>query len=106
MKTLLRRRRAGAALVLAGMGGVGKTTVALWLATEFRRRRWQVWWVNAADSVSLRGGIVEILRRLDAPESITHQVREGLRQRRRPGHPGRQRDVTARGRHRWGARGR
>ncbi|MEO3860506.1 tetratricopeptide repeat protein [Acrocarpospora sp. B8E8] len=76
LRSALRRggRRTPDALVLAGMGGVGKSTVALWLAAEFRRRGRSVWWVNVADSVSLRGGIVEILRRLDAPESLLREV--------------------------------
>lgn len=63
-------------LVLAGMGGVGKSTVALWLAAEFRRRGRPVWWVNAADPMSLRGGIVEILLRLEAPELLVRHVRD------------------------------
>ncbi|MGI8333019.1 tetratricopeptide repeat protein [Actinomadura scrupuli] len=73
-----RGRRARETLVIAGMGGVGKSTVALWLAAEFRRRGRPVWWVNAADPVSLRGGILEILRRLDAPEPLLREVRDAL----------------------------
>ncbi|GAA1307437.1 hypothetical protein Psi02_46140 [Planotetraspora silvatica] len=71
-----RGRRASQVLVLAGMGGVGKSTLALWLAAEFRRRGRPVWWVNVADSMSLRGGIVEILRRLGAPESLLRDVND------------------------------
>jgi tetratricopeptide (TPR) repeat protein len=74
LRSVLRGRRTRVAVVLAGMGGVGKSTVALWLAGEFRRRGRPVWWVNAADSVSLRGGIVEILRRLEAPEPLIREV--------------------------------
>jgi tetratricopeptide (TPR) repeat protein len=71
-----RRRQPTGVLVLAGMGGVGKSTLALWLAGEFRSRGRQVWWINAADTVSLRGGILEILRRLEA-ESLWQAVSDG-----------------------------
>ncbi|GAA4567407.1 tetratricopeptide repeat protein [Planotetraspora kaengkrachanensis] len=76
-RALGRRKRNPGAWVLAGMGGVGKSTVALWLAAEARKRGWKVWWVSAADALSLRGGIVEILRQAGAPEAIKREVREG-----------------------------
>jgi hypothetical protein len=71
------RSVASKALVLAGMGGAGKSTAALWLASRFRARGRPVWWVNAADPVALRGAVVEILRRLGAPESLVREVSEG-----------------------------
>ncbi|MBE3016061.1 tetratricopeptide repeat protein [Microbispora sp. NEAU-D428] len=76
-RALGRRKRNPGAWVLAGMGGVGKSTVALWLAAKARKRGWKVWWVSAADALSLRGGIVEILRQAGAPEAIKREVREG-----------------------------
>lgn len=71
-----RRRRPGA-WVLAGLGGIGKSTVALRLAAEARRRGRPVWWVNAADPLSLRGGVLEVLRQLGAPDAVAREVREG-----------------------------
>jgi tetratricopeptide (TPR) repeat protein len=62
--------------VLAGMGGLGKSTVALSVAKTARARGWQVWWVTATDSTSLLGGMLEILGLLGAPESVTRPVRE------------------------------
>jgi hypothetical protein len=35
------------------------------------------WWVNAADPVSLRGGVLEILRLLDAPAAVQREVQDG-----------------------------
>jgi CRP-like cAMP-binding protein/tetratricopeptide (TPR) repeat protein len=72
-----RARRRGAAWVLAGLGGLGKSTVALAAAKTARGRGWRVWWVTATDSASLTGGMLEILRQLRAPESVTQPVRAG-----------------------------
>jgi tetratricopeptide (TPR) repeat protein len=71
------RRRRGGVWVLAGMGGVGKSTVALRLAVEARERRRRVWWVNASDADSLRGGVLEVLRQVGAPEAVAREVGEG-----------------------------
>ncbi|WP_203886465.1 tetratricopeptide repeat protein [Planotetraspora kaengkrachanensis] len=78
LRRALGRRRGGppGVWVLAGMGGVGKSTIALWLAAEARRLGRPVWWVNAADSLSLRGGSLEILRQLGAPEWVAREVRD------------------------------
>ena len=70
--------RLGRAWILTGMGGLGKSTIALAVAREGRRSRgWQVWWVTVTDTASLTGGMVEVLYQLDAPEAVTRQVREG-----------------------------
>jgi Mrp family chromosome partitioning ATPase len=52
--------------VLAGMGGVGKSTMARAAAQAARERGWLVWWVNATDAASLAGGMLEILHQLRA----------------------------------------
>jgi hypothetical protein len=70
-------RRGGGTWVLAGMGGLGKSTVALAVAREARSRGWRVWWVTATDTASLAGGMLEVLHELGAPESVTRPVREG-----------------------------
>ncbi len=69
--------RASRAFVITGMGGLGKSTVALAAARMARDRGCRVWWVSATDTASLTSGILEVLRDLDAPESVTLPVREG-----------------------------
>ena len=71
--------RASRAFVIAGMGGLGKSTVALTAARMAKERGWRVWWVPAADTALLTSGMLEVLRELGAPESVTAPVREGAR---------------------------
>ena len=59
------------------MGGLGKSTVALAAAQEAQSRGWRVWWVTATDPTSLIGGMLEILRELNAPDEVTGPVSEG-----------------------------
>jgi tetratricopeptide (TPR) repeat protein len=60
---LLRQLRGDRGLVvLTGMGGVGKSTVA----AELARHADPVWWVSAADASSLAAGILTVARRLGA----------------------------------------
>ena len=61
------------------MGGLGKSTVALAAARMARQRGYRVWWVHAADAALLTSGMLEVLRELGAPESVTVPVREGAR---------------------------
>jgi hypothetical protein len=72
-----RLRRRGGTWVLAGMGGLGKSTVALAAARVARSQGWRVWWVTATDPTSLGGGMLEVLCQLDAPDSVTRPVLEG-----------------------------
>lgn len=55
-------------VVLAGMGGVGKSTIAAELARRLLPER-QVWWVSAADTASLTAGIITVARGLGADEA-------------------------------------
>ena len=73
-----RSQPSGRTWVLAGMGGVGKSTVALAAAKMAKSSGWRVWWVTASDIASLSGGISEILQQLRAPDSVVKPVREGL----------------------------
>ena len=75
----LARRRPGLnnTWVLVGMGGLGKSTVALSIAQTARSRGWRVWWVNASDSASITGGILEVLHQARAPDFTIDQVRAG-----------------------------
>jgi CRP-like cAMP-binding protein/tetratricopeptide (TPR) repeat protein len=69
--------RASRAFVIAGMGGLGKSTIALEATRMARARGYRVWWVGAADTALLTGGMLEVLRELRAPESVMAPVREG-----------------------------
>ena len=71
--------RASHAFVIAGMGGLGKSTVALTAARMAKQRGYRVWWVHAVDTARLTSGMLEVLRELGAPESVTVPVREGAR---------------------------
>jgi hypothetical protein len=55
-------------VVLAGMGGVGKSTVAAEVARRVELSR-QVWWVSAADGPNLIGGLITIARSLRASDT-------------------------------------
>jgi tetratricopeptide (TPR) repeat protein len=61
------------------MGGLGKSTVALAAARMAKDRGYRVWWVVATDSALLTSGMLEVLRELQAPESVIAPVREGAR---------------------------
>lgn len=69
--------RASRAFVIAGMGGLGKSTIALEATRMAKARGYRVWWVGAADAALLSGGMLEVLRELRAPESVMAPVREG-----------------------------
>jgi tetratricopeptide (TPR) repeat protein len=71
--------RASRAFVVTGMGGLGKSTIALTAARMAKDRGYRVWWVCAVDSALLTSGMLEVLRELGAPESVTVPVREGAR---------------------------
>jgi hypothetical protein len=73
----LRRRRSAGVWVLGGLGGMGKSTVALTVAAEAQRSGRAVWWINAGDSVSMYGGLLEVRRQTDAPDDVTREVRDG-----------------------------
>ncbi|WP_405585048.1 tetratricopeptide repeat protein [Streptomyces sp. NBC_01190] len=67
------RKPSGSVVVIGGMGGTGKSTVAMALArraTRTRRavgrRHRPVWWVQAADSISLSAGLASVARQLGA----------------------------------------
>jgi CRP-like cAMP-binding protein/tetratricopeptide (TPR) repeat protein len=71
--------RASRAFVLTGMGGLGKSTVALAAAKMAKDRGYRVWWLGATDTALLTSGMLEVLRELGAPESVIAPVREGAR---------------------------
>jgi tetratricopeptide (TPR) repeat protein len=63
-------------VVLAGMGGIGKSTVAAELARLTQATR-PVWWVAALDASSLAGGMVTVARRLGANEVDVNAIATG-----------------------------
>jgi tetratricopeptide (TPR) repeat protein len=76
------RKPPGNFVVLAGMGGVGKSTIA----TEFadyagrERIRWRhtdVWFVTAADTSSLTGGLATVARELGAVQADVEAIGTG-----------------------------
>jgi tetratricopeptide (TPR) repeat protein len=77
------RRPPGVVVVLAGMGGVGKSTVAAALARHsartrrIGRRSRPVWWVWAADSLSLAGGLASVARQLGAEPADLEAISTG-----------------------------
>ncbi len=52
--------------VLHGLGGSGKTTVALQVAHRLARRGVNVWWISAAEDTDLQSGMRQLARRLGA----------------------------------------
>ena len=70
-------RRKGGVWVLAGMGGVGKSAAALATAKFAAEKGWRVWWVDAANSASMTGCLVEILHQVSAPRPVIESVRSG-----------------------------
>ena len=56
--------------VLAGPGGTGKTTVAAALAGHAQARGDQVWWISAADPVTLSQGLTTLAQQLGGARDV------------------------------------
>jgi Tetratricopeptide repeat len=65
--------------VLAGLGGVGKTTVALALAAEARAGGGSVWWVSGADAASVTEGLLAVAMSLGTAPAEVQEARAGRR---------------------------
>jgi tetratricopeptide (TPR) repeat protein len=63
--------------VLSGLGGSGKSTVALAVASRARQRRRAVWWVSAADPESMTMSLLGLARQLGAPDGEVQEARSG-----------------------------
>jgi hypothetical protein len=73
LRQLVRQVTSGGVVVLAGMGGMGKSTVAAEIARRARAPRLlrrplvhQVWWISGATATSLAAGMAAVARRLGA----------------------------------------
>jgi tetratricopeptide (TPR) repeat protein len=76
------RQLSGQFVVLAGMGGVGKSTIASAFAdyVGHKRTRWgraNVWFVSAADTLSLTGGLATVARELGAVQADVEAIGTG-----------------------------
>ncbi|WP_143669592.1 tetratricopeptide repeat protein [Streptomyces sp. Ag82_O1-15] len=65
--------------VLAGMGGAGKTTLALALAEGAERQGRSVWWVSATEERSLLGSLLGLALTLGASPAHVEEARAGVR---------------------------
>ncbi len=64
--------------VLSGLGGNGKTTVALAVADRARKVG-QAWWISARDRPSLDSGLLDLASALGITSEQLEQVRVGVR---------------------------
>ncbi|MGW2407735.1 tetratricopeptide repeat protein [Streptomyces sp. NPDC001739] len=67
----------GTVTVLHGMGGVGKTALALSVARETRKRRSRVFWITASDGYSVREAMLQIALRAGGTESRVQEAAVG-----------------------------
>jgi len=63
--------------VLTGMGGCGKTTVALSVAEQAARGA-RVWWISARDDTSLTASLVDLATALGVPTGEIQQALRGV----------------------------
>ncbi|MGW2508201.1 tetratricopeptide repeat protein [Streptomyces scopuliridis] len=59
---------AGRVHVVQGLGGVGKTSVAVSVAHRLQRETDQVWWIGAQDASRFNGGLTALARQLGVPD--------------------------------------
>ena len=71
------RRPPGVVVVVVGMGGIGKSTVAAELARQVARPRRRVWWITATDGSSLAAGLITVARELGATATDLQALASG-----------------------------
>jgi hypothetical protein len=67
----------GSFQVLTGMGGVGKTAVALALADIAESRKQHAWWVSATDGATVLASMMSLAVELGAPQRDTQDAYSG-----------------------------
>ena len=77
----LARHPDGRVHALAGLGGLGKSTVALAVARDAAAAGLRTWWVAVADPVSVASALLALARKLGAPDG---EVAEALAGRLNP----------------------
>ncbi|GAA3669249.1 tetratricopeptide repeat protein [Nonomuraea antimicrobica] len=73
------RRPDGKTHVVSGLGGAGKTTVALQLAAEVQSEGRPTWWVSATDSHTFVLQMLSLCRELGATSGEVEEALEGRR---------------------------
>ncbi|WP_194235891.1 AAA family ATPase, partial [Streptomyces sp. CB01881] len=93
----LAEKPAGRVVVLAGLGGIGKSTIAAALAERVQAGiRRHVWWVSAAEPGSLIAGMLAVARVLGASVAEQEAIASGT-----PQAPDALWAVLEREKHRW-----
>ncbi|WP_203825097.1 tetratricopeptide repeat protein [Actinoplanes palleronii] len=76
-------RQGDRVIVLAGVGGIGKSTVAAEFCRTMTGRSWprrpspSVWWIDGSDRARLVGGLVSVIRAVGGTEADCVAVRDG-----------------------------
>jgi hypothetical protein len=74
----LLRRPDGFTHVISGMGGTGKTTVALKLAETALKQNRAAWWISAGDSGGMRAELLDLARNLGATPDEIMAANQGI----------------------------
>jgi hypothetical protein len=72
------RRPPGRIQVLTGLGGVGKSTIAVELYRWVKQRKHSAWWVTASDSATLTERLVSLARVLGADNADVGAIQSGF----------------------------
>jgi hypothetical protein len=69
----------GRAHLLGGLGGTGKTTIALLLAADLQEQAHPVWWVYARDTLTVTHGFLGLAREVGAQPNEMEEALAGHR---------------------------
>jgi hypothetical protein len=77
-------RATSCSIVISGVGGQGKSELALQIAQLTRSRYWGVFWVDVSTPLSAQNGFLEIAARIGAPASDWREGQQALASTRQP----------------------